>query len=119
MHGLPRRKAILIFGILSGLWNIFIGVSDIQNFEALIIGLICIFLSIGFFMLWWWIVIPIFIFCVLFFFLYVSLIIAAVMRAYQGFAGIALFFHFPTLILCLLLMDNLCRKQIRNKFIGK
>lgn len=114
-----RIKLLLISGIIVGLWNSFIGLSDMRNIEALFIGLICFFLSFGIFVLWNWVRILAFIFSSIFIGIYILLIIAAINHAYQGFAGIAAIFHFPLLIFSLLLIDNLRRKEIKAYFKRK
>jgi hypothetical protein len=111
-----RRKLILILGIFVGLWDIFIGLSS-PNSYSIIIGLMSIFLSLGFFMLWRWIIIPIFIFCTCIFLLYILLFITALPGAFQpAFAAIAMVLFSPQLILCLLLIDKLSRKEVRSQF---
>lgn len=120
MHGRPKRIIwLVIYGIIVGLWNIFAGVSEKSNTVFLEIGSICIFLSFGIFMLWNWARLLAFIFSFLFIAMYIMLVISAMTGAFQGFAGIAAIFHFPLLILSLLLIDNLRRKEIKAYFKKK
>jgi len=113
----PRRiVGISIYGIIVGLYISLPSIAAMRDIQFLLIGLICIFLSFGFFMLWRWIKIPIFIFSILFILMYITLILAAIMRAYQGFAVISLMLYFPLLILILLFIDALTRKDIKMLF---
>lgn len=112
---MPKRPGriiiITIFGILIGLLNILPVISGGYIFLA--IGLITILLSLGIFMLWNWARIAFVIFSILFIAVYALLTIAAFQRAYQGFAGMACFFHLPLLLLSISVVVTLNQKEIK------
>jgi hypothetical protein len=113
----PKRIiGISIYGFIVGLYISLPSLAQMHDIQFLIMGLICIFLSFGFLMLWRWVIIPILVASVLFIIIYVLLIIAALMNAYQGFGVIAVGLYSPLLILVLLFIDALTRKEIRRLF---
>ena len=115
----PKRLNIIAtIGILVGLWHIFVGISS-PNIASLVIGFACLLLVFGLFMLWNWARIFSLCFSAFVFLLYVSLLFATVMKLFQGFSGIALFFYSPLLIFSLIIVETLNREEIKNLYIKK
>lgn len=112
-----RITLISICGFLIGLFNIF-SFSNRNDLIFLIIGLICVFLSLAIFRLWKPTRIIAMIFSWIFILIYLSLIIYAVTgySYHHGFAFIGLIFHLPLLLLCILTLHYFNLPQIKKLF---
>ena len=109
-----RLFASILF--LVGAFNFFLGVSHPGNTAFLVIGSICVVLSIGIWKLWDWarrgLLLLSFAFIAL---VYVPLIIATFMGMFHGFAGMGLIVNTPVLILSLICINSLMRPEVRDQ----
>jgi len=112
-----KIRSISIYGIIVGLFNIFIGISGAMKNEIFfILGIICIFLSFGLLKGWRWIRILILLFCFIIILLYLLFIILTVIAVkyphkIDPLIGVSLFFYFPILLLSLFFTTSITKKN--------
>jgi len=112
-----RIITISILGLFIGALNIFI-YSNHNSIVFLIIGLACFILSAGLFKLKNWARILAIIAAIVFILIYANLIIYMFVyyQRHHGFAGIALIFHLPLLLLSVWTLDCLNNPKIKLFF---
>ncbi len=106
---------IFLIGLIVGLFNIFVGTADLGNIGFLFIGLFCIILSYGIFMLWDWARKGMLYFSVFIMILYLIIIIFTI-SVRLPMMGIGLVAHLPILLFIILIISYLNKKTIKDKF---
>ena len=120
ISGAPLRIKLLssclfLIGVANGLT----GVSHVANSSFLVMGLICVLLSVGILKLWNWARIILIAFSFAFILLiYLPLVVGTFRGYWQGWGGLGVMVHFPLFVTSILCITTLLQPKIADRFRG-